>query len=84
MASAPDRMTFEEFRKAVSEIIKVDDEKMTAESSFINDLFVDSILMLEVILTIEQFGVSLSPEAAWRVQTLGDAYEYYLDHRENA
>jgi acyl carrier protein len=84
MATAPDRMSFSEFRKAVAEIIKVDEEKMTAESSFINDLFVDSILMLEVILTIEQFGVTLSPEAAWKVQTLGDAYAYYLDHSGDA
>ncbi len=74
-------LSFEEFKKVLAEELSVDEEKITPEASFINDLFVDSIRLLEMILRIETFGVKLCPESAWQIRTVKDAYEYYLDHK---
>jgi acyl carrier protein len=74
-------ISFAEFKKILAEELSVDEDRIALETSFINDLFVDSIRMLEMILRIETFGVEISPEAAWRIRTVGDAYEYYVNHR---
>ena len=81
MESVINLLSFAEFKKVLAEELSIDEEKITPEASFINDLFVDSIRMLEMILRIETFGVKICPEAAWQIRTVKDAYEYYLDHR---
>lgn len=70
-------LSFEEFRRMLSEELAVHEEKLTPEASFIMDLGVDSIRMVEMMLRMEELGVSLSPEATWQIQTVGDAYDYY-------
>jgi acyl carrier protein len=74
-------LSFAEFKKLLAEELSLSEEKITPEASFINDLFVDSIRMLEMILRIESLGVKIPTEAAWRIQTVGEAYEYYVNHR---
>jgi acyl carrier protein len=74
-------LSFAAFRKLLAEELSMSEESITPEASFINDLFVDSIRMLEMILRIESLGVKIPSEAAWRIQTVGEAYEYYLKHR---
>jgi len=81
METVTEHLPFAEFKKVLAEVLSVDEEKITPEASFINDLFVDSIRMLEMILRIEAFGVEIPSEAAWRIQTVGEAYEYYVNHR---
>jgi acyl carrier protein len=34
-----------------------------------------------MILRIESLGVKIPSEAAWRIQTVREAYEYYVNHR---
>lgn len=70
-------LTFDEFRALVVEILQVDAGRVTAEAYFVTDLGVDSIRMVEVLLRLETLGLPLSPELAWQVQTVGDAYAYY-------
>lgn len=77
-------LSFAEFRQILAKELLLEEEKLTAEASFINDLLVDSIRMLEMILKIEALGVKIPPEAAWRIRTVGDAYQYYINHREGA
>jgi acyl carrier protein len=74
-------LSFAEFKKLLAKELLVDEENITPKASFINDLFVDSIRMLEMILRIESLGVEIPPAAAWRIQTVGEAYEYYLNNR---
>jgi acyl carrier protein len=73
-------MSFEQFRNLLVEVLAVSEEKVTPEASFITDLAVDSIRMVEMVLAIEELGVKIPPEAAWQIQTVADAYNYYLEH----
>ena len=73
-------VSYGEFTAMVAEVLLVEQEKLTPEASFANDLFIDSLKMVEMALRIEQLGVSIPTEAYWEIQTVGDAYDAYLNH----
>jgi acyl carrier protein len=33
-----------------------------------------------MILRLEEFGVEIPPEVAWQIQTVGDAYQYFVNN----
>jgi len=70
-------LSFEDFQAVLADLLNVDVAQLAPEAYFITDLGVDSIRMLEVLLRLEEMGVELSLELAWRIQTVGDAYCYY-------
>jgi len=73
-------ITYDEFTIMVADVLLVQQEKLTPEISFANDLFIDSLKMVEMALRIEQLGASIPTEAYWEIQTVGDAYDAYLNH----
>jgi len=73
-------ITYDEFTRVVADVLLVQQEKLTQETSFTNDLFIDSLKLVEMALRIEQLGVSIPTEAYWEIQTVGDAYEAYSNH----
>jgi acyl carrier protein len=73
-------VTFDDFRRLVSDVLLIDPEKVTPEAYFITDLGVDSIRMVEVLLRLEQMGLEITPGLAWRIHTVQDAYDYYREH----
>ncbi len=70
-------LSFEDFQAMLAGLLKVDVAQLTPEAYFVTDLGVDSLRMVEVLLRLEEMGVELSLELAWRIQTVGDAYRYY-------
>lgn len=78
--SSHHRPSFEQFRTFLAQELAVDKTKIVAEASFIEDLLVDSIRMVEMIVRLEEEGVDIPLEAAWQIETVGDAYQYYVDH----
>jgi acyl carrier protein len=70
-------ISFEEFKHILAEQLKVEEEKVTPEASFIDDLMVDSIQLVDLMLSLEEMGIEIPLEAAWDVQTVGDAYQVY-------
>jgi acyl carrier protein len=73
-------ITYDEFTIVVADVLLVQQEKLTPETSFANDLYIDSLKMVEMALRIEQLGVPIPTEAYWEIQTVGDAYDAYLNH----
>ena len=73
-------LSFDEFRRVLAEELLVSEEKLTPEASFIMDLAVDSIRLVEMILRLEELGVRIPAEVAWQLQTVGDAYEYFVNN----
>ena len=52
-------------------------EKVTAETSFINDLGADSLDTVELVMEFEdEFEISIPDEDAEKIQTVGSAVEY--------
>jgi len=60
--------------------LAVDKTKIVPEASFTEDLLVDSIRMVKMIVRLEEEGLDIPLEAAWQIETVGDAYQYYVDH----
>jgi acyl carrier protein len=79
MAGNPPKkpLSFEEFKHVLAEQLKVEEGKITQEASFIEDLMVDSIQLVDLMLSLEEMGIEIPLEAAWDVETVGDAYQVY-------
>ncbi len=57
------------------------EKPVTLETSFVNDLEVDSLDMVELVMELEdEFDVSIPDEDAEKIQTVGDAVKYINEH----
>ena len=67
----------ERVKKIVCEQLNVSEDKVTPETSFINDLGADSLDMVELVMHFEEdFEMQIPDEEAEKIQTVGDAIEY--------
>jgi acyl carrier protein len=73
-------ITFEEFRRLIATELHVDESLVVPEASFVDDLYADSIRLVEMMLRLAEQGVTIPMEEAWNVRTVGDAYRVYSGH----
>jgi len=71
---------YDEFRTMLSEVLLVEEERITPEASFTKDLYVDSLRLIELVLTIERLGAEIPSEKFWEIQTVGNAYDVYVKY----
>jgi acyl carrier protein len=72
VASVMERVT-----DIVAEQLGVDKEKITPETSFVNDLGADSLDTVELVMELEEeFDINIPDDAAEKIQTVGQAVEY--------
>ena len=75
-------MVFEKVRSVVAKILKVDEEKITMETSLVNDVGADSIDAVEIIMELEdQFDIEFDDESTQNVQKIGDIVNYIETHK---
>ena len=71
----------EKVMDVVCKQLNVSKDKLTPETSFVNDLSADSLDLVELVMELEdQFGVSIPDEEAEKIQTIGDAIKYVEEH----
>ena len=59
----------------------VDENEVTAEASFTNDLGADSLDTVELIMEFEkEFNISIPDDQAENIGTVGDATSYIEEH----
>jgi acyl carrier protein len=73
-------ISYDQFRKTLAEVLLVEEERITPQASFTKDLYVDSLRLVELVLTIEQLGAEIPSERFWEIQTVGDAYGVYVQY----
>ncbi len=67
----------ERVKKIVVEHLGVDEAKVSAEASFIDDLGADSLDTVELVMAFEEeFNVEIPDDAAEKIQTVGDAINF--------
>lgn len=66
----------EELRAVVADVLDVDVERVADDTSFTDDLEVDSLMALEVVVVLEKrFGVRLPESDLKKITCLDRAYE---------
>lgn len=61
----------------LNEVAGVDQSKVSADKSFLDDLEVDSLSMVEVVMAAEdKFGVKIPDEEVKNLRTVGDAVTF--------
>ena len=69
--------TADRVKKIVVEHLGVEQEKVTEDASFIDDLGADSLDIVELVMAFEEeFGVEIPDDAAEKITTVKDAIDY--------
>ncbi len=69
-------MEFEKLQQMISEVLNVDAEEITMDTTFVDDLGADSLDIFQIIMGIEEeFDIEISNEDAEKIVSVGDAVE---------
>ncbi len=69
-------MEFEKLKKVIAEVLNVDPEEITMESTFTDDLGADSLDVFQIIMGIEEeFDIEIPAEKAENITTVEEAVE---------
>ena len=69
-------MEFEKLKKIIAEVLNVDPDEITMETTFQDDLGADSLDVYQIIVGIEEeFDIEIPAETAEQVTTVEDAVE---------
>ena len=69
-------MEFEKIKAIIAEVLNVDENEITMETTFIDDLGADSLDIFQIIMGLEEeFDIEIANEDAEKIVTVGDAVE---------
>ena len=69
-------MEFEKLKKVIAEVLNVDPEEITMETTFTDDLGADSLDVFQIIMGIEEeFDIEIAAEEAEKISTVEEAVE---------
>jgi acyl carrier protein len=69
-------MEFEKLVKIISEVLNVDEDEITMDTTFVDDLGADSLDVFQIIMGIEEeFDIEIANEEAENIVTVADAIE---------
>ena len=80
-----DTEVFERVKKIVVEQLEVEEDQVTPEASFANDLGADSLDTVELVMALEEeFDIEIPDEAAEKIDTVGKAVEHISSEKATA
>ena len=69
-------MEFEKLKKVIAEVLNVDPDEITLETTFLDDLGADSLEVFQIIMGIEEeFDIEIPAEKAEKITTVEEAVE---------
>ena len=69
-------MEFEKLQAIIAEVLNIEPEEVSMQSTFVDDLGADSLDIFQIIMGIEEeFDIEIPNEAAEQIVTVGDAVE---------
>ena len=69
-------MEFEKLKGIIADVLNVDENEITMETTFVDDLGADSLDVFQIIMGIEEeFDIEIDNDDAEKIVTVGDAVE---------
>ena len=69
-------MEFEKLKNIIAEVLNVDADEITMDTTFVDDLGADYLDVFQIIMGIEEeFDIEIPSEEAEKIVTVGDAVE---------
>ena len=69
-------MELEKLQKIIAEILNVDTEEVTPDTTFVDDLGADSLDIFQIVMGIEEeFDIEIPTEEVEQIVSVGDAVE---------
>lgn len=69
-------MEFEKLKAIIADVLNVDTEEISLDTTFVDDLGADSLDVFQIITGIEdEFDIEISNEDAEQIVSVGDAVE---------
>ena len=69
-------MEFEKLKKIIVDVLNVDENEITMDTTFIDDLGADYMDVFQIIMGLEEeFDIEIPNEQAEKIVTVGDAVE---------
>ena len=69
-------MEYEKLKEIIAEILNVDPDEITMETTFVDDLGADSLDVFQIIRGIEEeFDIDIASENAEKIVSVADAVE---------
>ncbi|MFR1707837.1 MAG: acyl carrier protein [Clostridium sp.] len=68
---------FEKIKAKIAEQLSIDEDDITMDSGFVDDLGADSLDLVELIMALEEeFDMEIPDEDAEKITTVGDVVDY--------
>ena len=69
-------MELEKINAIIAEVLNIDVETITADTTFVDDLGADSLDIFQIVMGIEEeYDIELDNDTVEQIQTVGDAAE---------
>lgn len=69
-------MEFEKLQKIIAEVMNVEAEEITMDTTFVDDLGADSLDVFQIVMGIEEeFDIEIANEDVEKIVSVGDAAE---------
>ena len=69
-------MELGKIKAIIAEVLNIDADSITADTTFVDDLGADSLDIFQIIMGIEEeYDIELENESVEQIQTVGDAVE---------
>ncbi len=73
---------FQKLKTIVVDQLEVNEENVTMEATFVDDLAADSLDIVELVMTIEEeFDLEIPDSDAEKIVTVGDVVKYIEEHK---
>ena len=69
-------MEFEKLKGIIADVLNVDEDEITMDTTFVDDVGADSLDVFQIIMGIEEeFDIEIAQEEAEKIVSVGDAVE---------
>ena len=77
-------MEFEKLKEIIADVLNVNADEITEDTTFVDDLGADSLDIFQIIMGIEEtFDIEIDTEEAEKIATVGDAVEQIKNATNN-